>query len=422
MCKGVRRFVAALLGLQYPCEFFLAAVHLYNTLVRLWMVGILVGIMVYAGPGQAAGLAVSPRSLSKWPTPEPGRWSEDSMPRMQPLLEPGGPGGPTALLVLLVFLCASDLSQCRRVQRDTWFAAKNDLDWHWHQVTYAAVPLLLAHTATLLGTHDVQCLAFIAVNAGVSGLCAATVEGVFALTEHSDDVNRLLLKPLYTMHGLGLAFATQGVLMPLTLTIFDADPKVTHMQGALAVAVMALYATLLGTTTSLHLACEQHRERFPGDRSVALCNQGSEEWIVSEPAWHDARSGETSEQRREPVCCTTHTGMHARPETPGTPRKEGPVWVGPTDPYRSSSSSSSSSRPNTGSESSARHAGPLPLGAPPVTFLGNTPEELSCVQSELLRRDIGLLVAWRRYFVVSALINTILGLSLVQLAIPPVYY
>lgn len=452
------RLVSVMIGARNPPDFVINTWHVLNVILRTTMIGIACIIAAFIGFRVSSGLAVAPYNRTQWKDTTNVEWTDGDIPRMVPLLHPDSMHTPVSWFVITVAMLVSDLV-C--VANKVCYPRGNSTDNHWHISCSLILPLIMGFAAIELGTHDISTILLVITLAITSCISTAVSENISSNVGDGS----LLLTNRYDMQGLvltgvsvvSLYLSLAVAVLPAILDFFSTGENMTLTHTTLAVLLNLLVVQVLGIQFNHQETCS----KILMSLNLARYDKHAHSNIPtlkSELAHLSMRSFE-AQQADIPRRRVTRPFFLSRCNTElsdAQEDKEGeelykklysglnpcaseyhPSGVGQTvfaeqDMHESSMLTSAGQMPTKPSSELAAVVQPL---TPAQTFNklynahvydeeGQSEHSRALFQnwlqhtgeSEVMRRskECCLLVEWRRYYVVSNIINLILFISLLD--------
>jgi hypothetical protein len=384
-----------LLGITYPPQYVVYTTHAMNMMIRFSLFVLALNLIPSSGFYDVPGIVIAPYAASQWGSFKEIDSDEFTVPRMNIVLHPSNHFVPYMWCIIVGSLYINDVFRCVLLSLKRWNSRDNHIDLTWYHTMLISIPMLFTYTALHLGSHDIVGLIFIFVLTGFSGMCSLAVEYLRACVNTSTIVGLSddLVLMLSHLHDIALTIATQVALIPVVYNFIHEDEQLTSTQVVTTVLLCMVYLSLM-IIRHMH----QH-----------LCD-------VFEVNW------------------TSYTSMlwwgsvgraHIITNTP-------PARV--VCPHCDSLADTTSGKSNMIHTKSVQVDGETPedifnrlygchVYLEPLAV--NVGVQSPCVQSHVAysnddvnqdRENIGLIIEWRRYYIINALINLLLLVHLLQMA------
>lgn len=257
-CRVMLRLVSVMIGARNPPDFVINTWHVLNVVLRITMIGMACVVAAFIGFRTSSGLAVASYNRTQWRHTTNVEWSDGDIPRMVTLLHPDSMHTPVSWFVIIVIMLTSDIV-C--VVQKVCYPRGNFTDNHWHISCSLILPLIMGFTAIELGTHDISTILLVITLAMTSCISAAVSENISSNVGDGS----LLLTNRYDMQGLVLTgvsvvtlyFSLALAVLPSLMDYFNTGERMTFTHIMLSVLLNVFVTQVVATQFNHQETCSK---------------------------------------------------------------------------------------------------------------------------------------------------------------------
>ena len=401
----MRSALSSALSITHPTEEFVLFVHVLNLITRLSIIAMGVVITGFFPQSYAPiipGITMPPYIFSDWNTMRVYEWNDEELPQVRMITDPENPAVVIFFGFIVFSLFSNDLFRCGLMMRHEWNSCDNQIDFWWYVMGFVSIPGVFTFTALSLGTHDVVTLLLIGFLTFTSSVAAAVKELLRSLvnTETTPFMKITAMWFLQMIHDLSLFVAMIVTLLPFMYNLVHAIEGISAFDFANAIVFELLFISIVITQYSYDVRCSILEQRWPSHRAVVLWglprqdNISGDKIYTAEAVFPRLKvadkkdAGEGVDDFADPFCVETSEELYDK------------IYFG-CHKYHI----------ETESEHRSRQMELSPIGSGSSTFHKYTDEV-----GQMSRQLIGLLVEWRRYYMINLFINCLLVLSMLNMS------
>jgi hypothetical protein len=382
-CANAIHGLSIVSGVSYPPVFAATAIHIMNPIIRiiLFCMGVAT-FWVYGAPISPGLVLINDYRSNN----NNDHYVSHPVPR--------GTRFPSILwCVIVLSLSIADIVRCVLVLSHRWHAIHNRLDMGWFGTTGMAIPLLIGLVAVQLGTEEIFTVTLLVVLTGIASICELSAEELCTMTKSetqpdNDEIRRVVVCTLRCLHTITLfSVLLIGGFQFLLEMVYHEDQTSLVAKSVLMVLFASLIIILTTTQFCNDILCIRlagtRRDRcsmLPSSTNKTNCMsqqprvppiryESENEHGINSTDDFDPFNVEASEKMFDALYgCHIHV-------------KKGPVQkVGP--------------------------------GSLLSRIIQNGPQIDTDGDGNGTRKKVGLLIEWRRYYIVNMIINALLVVSL----------
>jgi hypothetical protein len=242
----LKQMFFVVLCVKSPESCIVTAMHVANLMFRLVLLSTGCIWFTLVGYDEAPGIGHSiftPKNPYHHDTGM-GRWSFDA-----PILLKGNIFIPCVWSIMLLILIWTDMVRLRHIVAGRFYSHTNHLDLTWHVISTCCIPLLMTCTALQLGMDDLYMISILLVCSLLAGLCDFLGEELFLLytKEFHKEQEALRADLTWTTSYMYLILITVSLLFatsPILFTAFRQDHTVP-LSRWLTIVVIFKFVVLL---------------------------------------------------------------------------------------------------------------------------------------------------------------------------------
>jgi hypothetical protein len=259
-------------AVTHPSEAIIDFLHVFSLLKRITL--LVVGIVLLAANGTpcSPGVALPEFSDSEWKTVTHTDWVNSMLPGGQTIAMPGGTLWPGLWILTVATLIIYDTLRCSLVASSRWNRHDNQIDMTWQIMAYVPLPLVFIATSITLGHKDILILLSIVSLVFLSSVCGTLVDHVRICVNPSTipGMSVGVVSLLRGMQDVSLLVASQLVSLPIMANFFNTSsdyPTMTQIVTFSLHTCLVLCLTIINHNNNR--LCTIFENRWPDNRSVS---------------------------------------------------------------------------------------------------------------------------------------------------------
>jgi hypothetical protein len=399
-------------AVTHPSDQAMDFLHMFSLLKRIML--LIVGIVMFATAGTrcSPGIGFPQFSKSEWQSVTYSDWRYDLLVGGWTISMPGSNLWPGLWILTVTVLIIYDTLRCVLVLSHRWNRQNNTIDMTWHMMAYIPLPLVFIGTSLTLGHRDILIMMSILLLVVFSSVCGAVLEQIRSLV-NPGTIPGMPISVIFVLRGMqdvSMVIASQLVAVPLVANLFSADVFSPDDQPtSLQLLTFTLHCCLV-----LCLALINNRQS-------RLCTIFEQRWPenMSFTSWNvDRRTKNVDHEHKQ--------SNHKDDDIPHPQKYEHSPYEPNTDVVRIVDGDKRVTTIKLTEDFHKKGVYDFRNKGMYVTRVRSHPsqpgEEWECVNSHKdhediahMRRTTGMLMEWRRHYLINMLINSLLLVDIISI-------